>query len=131
MLVEVNVRFQYNSFKIGFRKEFEMQFPPFYDMVLLDRAGGGKVKTKLSNTGRNDTEIIYTPHKGLVLYTVETTLTWVMPFSNVNDLDVIVGAHLDCGWERTDANNIETIKQTMREQSALMEKYNEPVGRKT
>lgn len=130
MKVEVNAYFQYKSFKIGFSKEFEMQFPPFYDMILVDRKGAATVRSYFSNQGRHSTEIICAPYRGLVQCIVETRVTWDWPLIDVDQLDVIVGAHIDCGWKRIDSIDIESVKQKMREETAMTEAYNAPVGRK-
>lgn len=123
MLVEVKQTFKYSSFSIIFRKEFEMDFPPFYDMVLLDRTSGSSVKIEFSNKGRVSTEIIYTPNRGLLKYQVDTTMTWDEPVRSFDKIEDMLCAFIDCGWEPADSNDIEGMEKAMKEHLVRIEEY--------
>lgn len=130
MKVDVYSTFNYNKYAIQFKKQFEFAFPPFYDMVLRDYEATGPETMKIvfSNAGRSHTEIIYNAY-GTVTYTVITLLTWDMPVEDVV-LDALMEKYEKFGWVRGDIHDIDEIKKTMREQTAMTEAYNAPVGRK-
>lgn len=115
MKIYLKVKYSYHSYYISFIKMIELDFAPYYDLILFEEFDSESQNIiKLTNNEYQKCNIYYNiQHKYFDIY-VENY--WKQPVTN-ETIDDIIQNFNKGDWQRTDNINIEQLKELMYKNS--------------
>lgn len=119
MKITINRTFNYGYRNIWFRKDFEIPYPPFIGLSIIDTENDQEINLELVKNDYIDTCITYYPYGGSYhdanSTNVEIRENWKFPVTE-ETVDNILESYIKAGWERRDTTDAEEMKQFMYEQ---------------
>jgi hypothetical protein len=123
MKTEINVSFNYGFYLLEFSKTFNLDFAPFYNLIISDTKNDTDNNIELSNNDYCSTMIYYnTPFGEERFFSIDVRNHWKWPVTD-QVIDETLYAFSETGWRRTDTTNIKELKELMN-RDALRETKN-------
>lgn len=113
---EVYISYGYGAWKIRFKKEFNLPFVPFYDIILYDNNDGYENTIRLGNTDYQTTDIMYDTNSNK--FNISVRNVWRQPVSDTT-IDDILKMFENTHWIRTDNTDISKFKELMNRNNKL------------
>ena len=110
MKTKVYVSFNYGGWHLSFKKDFDLEFTPFYDLSLMDLNDEYENIVEFKNNDYCQTIIFYDVNKKE--FEVDVRWLWKEPVRD-DTIDDTIERFFKSGWERTDRENIDNFKKLM------------------
>jgi len=108
---EVWVTFAYGGWSLKFSKTFELDFAPFYNMVLLDFTKKYENTIAFENDDYTSTKIHYYARERK--FEVDVRNIWKRPVTD-ETVDFEIARFKATGWKRRDTTNVADLKELMK-----------------
>ena len=110
MKIEVYVTFAYGAHELQFKKQFKLEFAPFYGLVLFDFTKDYENTIRLENSDYCDTTIYYDVRKKY--FEINVRNRWKRPVTD-ETIDHEIEKFNATGWKRKDTTDVPGLKELM------------------